>query len=117
MPAVRLKKKSFHTYLFCWTSQSLERASMNLNIPERSKVKQWFLVIILNLTTKFSFCGMFLIKSILQIPLLRNAFRLSLPTSRKEFMMANTSFGEAGVFLAWNVQLNSMRFFPWIPPK
>lgn len=90
---------------------------MNLNIPERSKVKQWFLVIILNLTTKFSFCGMFLIKSILQTPLLRNAFRLSLPTSRKEFMMANTSFGEAGVFLAWNVQLNSMRFFPWIPTK
>ena len=63
-------------------------------------MKQWFLVIMLNLTTKFNFCGMFLIKSILQTPLLRNAFRLSLPTSRKEFMMANTSFGEAGVFLA-----------------
>ena len=36
MPALRLKKKSFHTYLSCWTSQSLEHASMNLNIPERS---------------------------------------------------------------------------------
>lgn len=49
---------------------------------------------------------MFLIKSILQTPLLRNAFRLSLPTSRKGLMMANTSFGEAGVFLAWTEEFN-----------
>lgn len=49
---------------------------------------------------------MFLIKSILQTPLLRNGFRLSLPTSRKGFMMANTSFGEAGVFLAWTEEFN-----------
>lgn len=49
---------------------------------------------------------MFLIKSILQTPLLRNAFRLSLPTSRKGCMMANTSFGEAGVFLAWTEEFN-----------